>query len=222
MGRRGHRSGRPVGWPAGTRLILRKERPHPGAQLRFTDADGLRVTAFITDTGPGVVTGQLAGLELRHRQHARVEDRIRELKAAGLTQPPVPVVWLQRRLARNRLGRSRSGGLGPAHRIQRPSRVGPLRDRRLPLPGPACGGPHHPRRPPTAVAHRCHLAVGHPNRDRLATHPDRLRLATRPPDRPTTKDPLALGKPAHPATRDHTNTPRPAQTNPMGPSHRRA
>src|SRR5271166_7138310 len=44
-------------WPAGTRLILRKERPHPGAQLRFTDSDGLRVTAFITDTAPGVVLG---------------------------------------------------------------------------------------------------------------------------------------------------------------------
>ena len=67
-------------WPAGTRLILRKERPHPGAQLRFTDSDGLRVTAFITDTAPGVVPGQLAGLELRHRQHARVEDRIRQAK----------------------------------------------------------------------------------------------------------------------------------------------
>lgn len=40
-------------WPPGTRLILRKERPHPGAQLRFTDADGLRVTAFITDTPVG-------------------------------------------------------------------------------------------------------------------------------------------------------------------------
>ena len=40
-------------WPAGTRLILRKERPHPGAQLRFTDIDGMRVTAFITDTTPG-------------------------------------------------------------------------------------------------------------------------------------------------------------------------
>ena len=75
-------------WPAGTRLILRKERPHPGAQLRFTDADGMRVTAFITDTAPGVIAGQLAGLELRHRQHARVEDRIRELKAAGLTNLP--------------------------------------------------------------------------------------------------------------------------------------
>src|SRR5271156_1410031 len=75
-------------WPVGTRLILRKERPHPGAQLRFTDSDGLRVTAFITDTAPGVVPGQLAGLELRHRQHARVEDRIREAKATGLRNLP--------------------------------------------------------------------------------------------------------------------------------------
>jgi hypothetical protein len=71
-------------WPPGTRLILRKERPHPGAQLRCTDSDGLRVTAFITDTAPGVVAGQLGGLELRHRQHARVEDRIRQAKATGL------------------------------------------------------------------------------------------------------------------------------------------
>jgi hypothetical protein len=75
-------------WPAGTRLVLRKERPHPGAQLRFTDADGMRVTAFITDTPRGVVAGQLAGLELRHRQHARVEDRIRKAKAAGLANLP--------------------------------------------------------------------------------------------------------------------------------------
>jgi hypothetical protein len=75
-------------WPAGTRLILRKERPHPGAQLRFTDADGMRVTAFITDTPPGVIPGQLAGLEWRYRQHARVEDRIRDGKATGLANLP--------------------------------------------------------------------------------------------------------------------------------------
>src|SRR5699024_2600299 len=37
-------------WPAGMRLIVRKERPHPGAQLRFTDRDGLRLTAFVTNT----------------------------------------------------------------------------------------------------------------------------------------------------------------------------
>jgi Transposase DDE domain group 1 len=80
-------------WPPGTRLILRKERPHPGAQLRFTDADGMRVTGFITDTGPGVIAGQIAGLELRHRQHARVEDRIRELKATGLRNLPCHSFW---------------------------------------------------------------------------------------------------------------------------------
>jgi hypothetical protein len=75
-------------WSAGTRLILRKERPHPGAQLRFTDADGHRVTGFLTDTPTGVIPGQLAGLELRHRQHARVEDRIRQAKATGLANLP--------------------------------------------------------------------------------------------------------------------------------------
>ncbi|BAC70318.1 putative ISNCY family ISMk1-like transposase [Streptomyces avermitilis MA-4680 = NBRC 14893] len=37
-------------WPKGMRLIVRKERPHPGAQLRFTDLDGLRLTCFATNT----------------------------------------------------------------------------------------------------------------------------------------------------------------------------
>jgi hypothetical protein len=71
-------------WPAGSRLIIRRERPHPGAQLRFTDAGGHRFTAFLTDT-PG---GQLASLEVRHRSHARVEDRIRAGKATGLRNLP--------------------------------------------------------------------------------------------------------------------------------------
>lgn len=75
-------------WPPGSRLILRKERPHPGAQLTFTDVDGHRVTAILTNTGHGAIPGQAAGLELRHRQHARVEDRIREAKATGLRNFP--------------------------------------------------------------------------------------------------------------------------------------
>lgn len=53
----------------------------------------MRVTAFITDTSVGVVPGQIAGLELRHRQHARVEDRIRELKATGLRNLPCHRFW---------------------------------------------------------------------------------------------------------------------------------
>ncbi len=75
-------------WPDGSRLILRKERPHPGAQLTFADVDGMRVTAFLTDAPDGTVPGQVAGLELRHRQHARVEDRIREAKSTGLRNFP--------------------------------------------------------------------------------------------------------------------------------------
>lgn len=71
-------------WPAGTRLVVRKERPHPGAQLRITDLDGHRITGFLTNT-PG---RQLADLELRHRRHARVEDRIRAGKDTGLRNLP--------------------------------------------------------------------------------------------------------------------------------------
>lgn len=76
------------GWPEGSRLIVRKERPHPGAQLTFTDVDGMRITAFLSDTPAGMIPGQLAGLELPHRQHARVEDRIRQAKATGLRNLP--------------------------------------------------------------------------------------------------------------------------------------
>jgi hypothetical protein len=72
-------------WPAGMRLIVRKERPHPGAQLRITDIDGHRVTAFVTNT----VRGQLADLELRHRRRARCEDRIRCAKDTGLANLPL-------------------------------------------------------------------------------------------------------------------------------------
>jgi hypothetical protein len=72
-------------WPNGMRVIVGKERPHPGAQLRFTDHDGLRLTAFITNTR----VGQLADLELRHRRRARCEDRIRIAKDTGLENLPL-------------------------------------------------------------------------------------------------------------------------------------
>jgi hypothetical protein len=72
-------------WPKGMRVIVRKERPHPGAQLRFTDIDGHRFTAFATSTQGG----QLAGLELRHRRRARCEDRIRCAKDTGLRNLPL-------------------------------------------------------------------------------------------------------------------------------------
>jgi hypothetical protein len=71
-------------WPTGMRVIVRKERPHPGAQLRLTDADGHRLTGLATNTPPGAGHGQLADRELRHRRRARAEDRIRCAKDTGL------------------------------------------------------------------------------------------------------------------------------------------
>jgi len=72
-------------WPKGMRVIVRKERPHPGAQLRVTDLDGHRFTCFAT----GTKGGQLADLELRHRRRARCEDRIRCAKDTGLRNLPL-------------------------------------------------------------------------------------------------------------------------------------
>ena len=87
-------------WPAGTRAICRREDAHPGAQLRFSDHDGHRFQVFLTDQPDP----DLAGLELRHRQRARVEDRIRAAKATGLAKLPFDRwrrnrVWLELVLA---------------------------------------------------------------------------------------------------------------------------
>ena len=83
-------------WPAGSRVIVRRERPHPGAQLSFTDADGYRFQAILTDQA----NSDIAVLERRHRERARVEDRIRAAKDCGLENLPFRdfepnAVWLE-------------------------------------------------------------------------------------------------------------------------------
>ncbi len=83
-------------WPAGSRVIVRRERPHPGAQLSFSDHDGHRFQAILTDqTG-----ADIAVIERRHRQRARIEDRIRDDKDTGLSKLPfknfaMNEVWVQ-------------------------------------------------------------------------------------------------------------------------------
>ena len=71
-------------WPIGSRVLVRRERPHPGAQLSFTDADGYRFQAILTDQP----NSDIARLERRHRERARVEDRIRAAKDSGLANLP--------------------------------------------------------------------------------------------------------------------------------------
>jgi hypothetical protein len=84
------------GWPAGSRVLVRREIPHPGAQFSFTDHDGHRFGAILTDQPDP----DIAYLEARHRGHARVEDRIRTGKDTGMGKLPfqdfeMNAVWLE-------------------------------------------------------------------------------------------------------------------------------
>jgi Transposase DDE domain group 1 len=72
------------GWPEGSRLIVRRERPHPGAQFQIFDEHGYRHTCFLTDQEGA----DIAALELRHRGRARVEDSIRAGKDTGMRNLP--------------------------------------------------------------------------------------------------------------------------------------
>jgi len=71
-------------WPEGTRAICRRERPHPGAQLSFTDEGGYRFQVFLTNQQGR----RLARLEQLHRARAAAEDRIRCGKDTGLANLP--------------------------------------------------------------------------------------------------------------------------------------
>jgi len=72
-----------AGWPSGTRAIVRRERPHPGAQLKLWDRDGYRHQVVLTNS-----RGDAARLELRHRRHGHVENRIKNLKDTGVERMP--------------------------------------------------------------------------------------------------------------------------------------
>ncbi len=79
------------------RVLVRRERPHPGAQISLFEAhDGWRYQCVATDTDHG----QLAFLEARHRAHAHVEDRVKAIKHTGMGRFPsrefaINQVWLQ-------------------------------------------------------------------------------------------------------------------------------
>jgi hypothetical protein len=71
-------------WPSGTRAIARREDPHPGAQLTFTDFEGRRYQVFITDLDDP----DIAYLEALHRGRGRAEKRICDAKDTGLANLP--------------------------------------------------------------------------------------------------------------------------------------
>jgi hypothetical protein len=86
-------------YPEGTRFVVRRETPHPGAQLSLFDTvEGMRHQVVATDTPPG--GGSIQYLEARHRAHARVEDAIRCGKDTGFGRFPsrvfaINAAWLE-------------------------------------------------------------------------------------------------------------------------------
>ena len=115
-------------WPPGTRAICRREDAHPGAQLRFSDLDGHRFQVFLTDQPDP----DLAGLELRHRQRARVED-------LAASAPPRPPAY---RTSRSIAGEQCLAGAAPSPKTCRagPRRCCWMAPSRSPSPRPCATG----------------------------------------------------------------------------------
>jgi hypothetical protein len=77
-------------------MIARREDPHPGAQLTFTDIDGHRFQICVTD----LTDGDVAYLEALYRGRGRAERRISDAKDTGLANLPswsfaINQAWLE-------------------------------------------------------------------------------------------------------------------------------
>ena len=202
------------GWPKGMRVIVRKERPHPGAQLTITDIDGHRITAFATNTPTGGPGTQLADLEIRHRRRARCEDRIRIAKDTGLRAFGAVRLRPEPDLVRDRCVGRRAHSLDADARPDRPPRpaVGTQTVAAAPVHRPRDPGPH--RAPgPAAPRHQSALGRARRTRNRTTTSSGRARLTAAPhPDNPRTIPGPGTG--AHPrrhSSRCHTQMPKSAQ-----------
>ena len=71
------------GWPTGTRLVVRREPFHPGAQQSLFPSTMFRYWGHYTDA-----TGDPVALDVHMRAHAHVEDHIKRLKDSGASRFP--------------------------------------------------------------------------------------------------------------------------------------
>jgi len=171
-----------AGYPAGTRLVVCRERPHPGAQLDLFDTiAGYRHQVLATDTGAG--GGSIRYLEARHRGHARVEDRIRCGKDSGFGRFPsrlfaINAAWLELALTGIDL-------LAWTQLLLLDGELAVAEPQEAALPAAARRGPDHPQRPAHPPAYRRVLALGRRPRRRI-----------HPPGRPAPTSHLTTHSPA--------------------------
>ena len=184
-----------TGWPTGTRLILRKERPHPGAQLRTTDADGLRITGFLTNTTRGGPrAARRPGTTSPPPRPRRGSDQVGEGHRAG--QPALPRHRSEPHLGRHR--RARRGPAGLVRAARPPGRRGRLRTQTDAATDPRLRRAAGTHRAPPRPAHRLHLAMGRDDHHGTSATLRDPRALTRPP-RPHDRGPGAPADHAEPA-----------------------
>ncbi|MDQ4033922.1 MAG: hypothetical protein M3332_17455, partial [Actinomycetota bacterium] len=171
-------------WPVGTRLILRKQRPHPGAQLRITDVDGMRITGFFTNTAPGRTR-----TSARRPQAAPPPPRPRRgphprRQRHWAAQPPPPRLRPKPGLAGHR-----RPSRGPTRLVRPPglTRIGcKLRTETATAAHPRRRRANHAHRPQTHPQNRPRMALG--RRDHHRAHPTdgpTGPLSTNPAPQPT-------------------------------------
>ena len=211
----------PQHWPEGMRVIARRERPHPGAQLRLTDHDGWRITCFTTNTrGPGWT---LPALEVRAPAAGPCRGPHPRAERHRPAQPAVPRLRPQPDLARTRRPRRRPARLDPDPGL-RPARTRPSLGTQTPAATTARRRrTHHPHRPPTTTATTPRLALEPPHRHRLDSPTANLKTPT---PSTSTQD---LGQPTSqrrrsplPTPADRSNTTRQDQLTRAGETSRLA
>ena len=220
-------------WPQGTRVIVRRERAHPGAQLSFTDHDGHRFQAILTDQ-----TGPVAALERDHRGRARVEDHIRNDKDTGLRNLPFRafehnqvwlqivrlahdlIVWTQRLPERRaRHGRTQAAAL-PAAAHRRPPRLSRSHRDAAPTRRLALGRPARRRVQASQRASRAYLTHWpgrRPPRHQNTSGRQPAKRARKPPPGPPKQWQRVRDRLNSPRTTSTTNplpTPRPETLTP--------
>ena len=187
-------------WPEGTRLIVRREPRHPGAQRSLFPSDDWRYWGHWTDQG-----GPAATRDAHMRAHAVVEDHIAAPQRRRPQPPALRGLRRQRRLGRARLLGAHPRRVVPTTRLRRhhfrqsrrqTAPLGAVAHPRTPRPLRA---PHdHPptRQPPRRSAPRPHLQPH--RRPRLRAHQRAQKHHNRhnePPGGPTSHAPTPTTSP---------------------------
>ena len=179
---------------------MRRERPHPGAQLRLWGHNGMRHQVVLTNQ-----TGDPVTLELRHRPPRPSREPDQEPQGLRPRTDAVHIIYRQRRVVGDGPRRRRSARLNTdpaAHRRARRRRA-----THPALPDPSHRRPVDPQRPTDLAATLRTLAMGQRSARRVpASRHHHLTRRQNPPidTTPSIRAPQHENRPAY-CVSDHRN-----------------